>query len=198
MSLFKEYWEHLDLVTFFSVKHWWNFIIPSEWDDLTFIKNLKPLDPEEESKKPYFFQSNYKHRARSSSAISFLINVLHTNTCKIWALLKKAQVKENSWAGSCWKQLQKMQVFTVFQFLAVIFFVIKMFPCGSQMGATSVVIYTNNLKTCIRRKDSVWDIHYCAGSVFAGKDPLYPVEKLWGSSNNEMLFPHCFVSPNTR
>lgn len=62
--------------------------------------------------------------------------------------------------------------------LGVIFFLIKMLPYGSQMGATSVVIYTNNLKTCIRRQDSVWDIHYCAGSIFAGKDPLYPMEKL--------------------
>lgn len=39
-----------------------------------------------------------------------------------------------------------MQVFTIFQFLVFIFFLVKMFPYGSQMGETSVVIYINNLK----------------------------------------------------
>lgn len=45
-----------------------------------------------------------------------------------------------------------MQVFAIFQFLVFIFFPVKMFPYGSQIGATSVVIYINNLKLASEEK----------------------------------------------
>lgn len=45
-----------------------------------------------------------------------------------------------------------MQIFTVFQFLGVLYFPVKMLPYGSQMGTTSMVINTNNFKHALEEK----------------------------------------------
>jgi len=77
-------------------------------------------------------------------------------------------VKENS-------SSYKNTFFTINQFLSSIVFTVKVLPSGNQMGVTSMLIYTNNLKHAYKGKSSLWHTHCCAGPRFTGKDPMVPL-----------------------
>lgn len=55
-----------------------------------------------------------------------------------------------------------------------------MLPYGNQVGVTSMIIYTSNLKHTSEEKPVCGIIHYCAGWSFAGKDPFFAHEEVTG------------------